>query len=93
MFMQYNRLAKSSFGRLPNLVVDTGMGLERLTAVLNGLESNYESDLFMPLFNRIHEHCGHMEVAPFREGQPNAYRLEVVFADLLILFKIDEWSN
>ena len=54
VFMQYNRLDKKKFTQLPSLVVDTGMGLERLTAVLNGLDSNYETDLFTPLFEKIH---------------------------------------
>lgn len=73
VFMQYNRLSRSKFTRLPSLVVDTGMGLERLTAVLNGLESNYESDLFRPLFEKIHSHCAHNGVAEFCEGNEYAY--------------------
>ncbi len=55
VFMQYNRINKKEFTQLPNLVVDTGMGLERLAAVLNNLKSNYDTDLFKPLFKKIHE--------------------------------------
>ena len=57
VFMQYNRLNKVEFTRLPDLVVDTGMGLERLAAILNNFESNYSTDLFLPLFKKIHSFC------------------------------------
>jgi alanyl-tRNA synthetase len=58
VFMRYNRTGPSSFSNLPSQVVDTGMGLERLCAVLNNLESNYDSDLFLPIFEQIHAGCG-----------------------------------
>lgn len=54
VFMNYNRTGAKSFSHLPFQVVDTGMGLERLTTVLNGLKSNYDTDLFVPLFEHIH---------------------------------------
>jgi alanyl-tRNA synthetase len=54
--MQYNRINNKTFTQLPSLVVDTGMGLERLSAVLNNLTSNYDTDLFVPLFNKIHSY-------------------------------------
>lgn len=57
VFMQYNRINPTAFTNLPVLVVDTGMGLERLSAVLNNLNSNYDSDLFVPLFDKIHQFC------------------------------------
>lgn len=53
VFMQYNRLSEKTFIELPELVVDTGMGLERLSAVLNNLKSNYDIDLFTPIFSHI----------------------------------------
>jgi alanyl-tRNA synthetase len=56
VFMQYNRINNKTFTQLPSLVVDTGMGLERLSAVLNNLTSNYDTDLFVPLFNKIHSY-------------------------------------
>jgi alanyl-tRNA synthetase len=54
VFMNYNRTGPTSFSRLPMQVVDTGMGLERLGAVLNNLDSNYDSDMFLPMFDCIH---------------------------------------
>lgn len=55
VFMSFNRISPTSFSPLPSPVVDTGMGLERLCTVLNQLESNYDTDLFVPVFERIHE--------------------------------------
>ena len=49
VFMQYNRQADGSMEALPRPSVDTGMGLERIAAVLQGVHSNYETDLFQSL--------------------------------------------
>lgn len=55
VFMQYSKDLKGKLTPLPKPSIDTGMGLERLTAVIQGKKSNYESDLFMPLINFIED--------------------------------------
>ncbi|MBM4310095.1 MAG: alanine--tRNA ligase [Deltaproteobacteria bacterium] len=53
VFMQYNRDTSGALTPLPRPSIDTGMGLERVTAVIQGVSSNYDSDLFRPLISSI----------------------------------------
>lgn len=59
VFMQFNRDAQGQLTPLPKPSVDTGMGLERLAAVMQGVHSNYEIDLFQTLLKAVAElaHC------------------------------------
>ncbi len=58
VFMQYERTRDGSMTSLPNPSIDTGMGLERITSVLQGKIGNYETDLFMPLLRRLEDISG-----------------------------------
>jgi alanyl-tRNA synthetase len=58
VFQQFNRDASSKLAPLPKPGVDTGMGLERTAAVLQGVISNYDTDLFKPIMNRAAELWG-----------------------------------
>lgn len=55
VFMQYNRMADGHLEPLPAKVIDTGMGFERLCMALQGKKSNYDTDVFTPLINKISE--------------------------------------
>ena len=58
VFMQYDRQADGTLDPLPAPSIDTGMGLERVTALLQGHRSNYDTDLFTPLLDAIAERTG-----------------------------------
>ena len=53
VFMQYNRKANKSLENLPDKHIDTGMGFERLCMVMQGVQSNYDTDVFTPLIREI----------------------------------------
>ena len=53
VFMQYNRKANKSLENLPDKHIDTGMGFERLCMVMQGVQSNYDTDVFTPIIREI----------------------------------------
>ncbi|MCC7013779.1 MAG: alanine--tRNA ligase [Planctomycetes bacterium] len=87
VFMQFNRLDDGSLKELPAKHVDTGMGFERVLSVLQGKHSNYDSDLFQPLFRRMEHLTGlrygaepHVDIA-FRVCADHMRALSAAIAD------------
>lgn len=60
VFMQFNRAEDGTMTPLPKPSIDTGMGLERIAAVMQGKFNNYDSDLFIPIIDKIAETSGTM---------------------------------
>jgi alanyl-tRNA synthetase len=59
VFMEFDRAADGSLTPLPFKSVDTGMGLERIASVAQGVDSNYRTDLFAPIIERLAAFIGH----------------------------------
>src|SRR6202041_2665063 len=80
VFMQFNRDATGTLTPLPKPCVDTGLGLERTAAVLQGVISNYDTDLFIPLLKRAAELCGvdFQREEQLEEGKGGAASLRVI---------------
>ncbi|XP_076804006.1 alanine--tRNA ligase, cytoplasmic-like [Clavelina lepadiformis] len=80
VFMQYNRLGKNELIPLKKCHVDAGMGLERITAVLQGKVSNYDTDLFHPIISALENlskcrpYAGHVGEEDL-DGTDAAYRI------------------
>lgn len=72
VFIQYDRGADGALTPLPSRHVDTGMGFERMLCILQGVDTNYETDVFRPLM----DHIGELSQHPYAEGDTAmAYRV------------------
>ncbi|MHC4123936.1 MAG: alanine--tRNA ligase [Planctomycetota bacterium] len=75
VFIQYNRTENDQLQPLKAKYVDTGAGLERITLVLQKKQSNYDTDLFMPIINSISDISGHKYTSQLNHKTDNAFRV------------------
>ena len=73
VFIQYNRVSPTEFVPLPKRHVDTGMGLERIVTIIQGVNGNYETDLFKPLLDETQRLAG--QTLDEREANLTSYRV------------------
>ena len=75
VFIQFNRDAEGKLWPLPAKHIDTGAGLERICRVMQGVRSNYDTDLFTPIMGRIAELTGQKYTASFESQVDTAFRV------------------
>ncbi|MBD0391888.1 alanine--tRNA ligase [Wolbachia endosymbiont of Pentalonia nigronervosa] len=61
VFMEFNKDEEGNLHKLPKKCIDTGMGLERITAVMQNVYDNYDIDFFSAIINKSREYCGNAE--------------------------------
>jgi alanyl-tRNA synthetase len=74
VFIEFNRKADGSLEQLPEQHVDTGMGFERLCMVLQGKQSNYDTDVFTPLINKV----ASITDVPYGKNEDNDIAIRVI---------------
>ena len=81
VFMQFNKDAAGTLTPLPSKNIDTGMGLERTVAVINGLKSVYQTDAFAGILQKIADLSGHQEIASDPIGTSDSHHSSRIIAD------------
>ena len=90
VFIQYNRTGPKHLDPLPAMHVDTGLGLERIVSVLQGVDSNYRTDLFTPIISAVQNLTGHSNAevkenfTPYRVIADHARAASFLIADNVI---------
>ncbi|EGG22500.1 alanyl-tRNA synthetase [Cavenderia fasciculata] len=79
VFIQYNREADKSLRPLPNKHVDTGMGLERLTSIIQNVGTNYDTDIFMPIFAEIQKVTGYPHPYGGKVGSDDPEQVDMAY--------------
>ncbi len=74
VFMQYNRAENGQLTPLPKPSIDTGMGVERIAAVLQGVQSNYDTDIFKPIISAISDFSG----VPYGQDKKTDVSIKVI---------------
>ncbi|MHB8109043.1 MAG: alanine--tRNA ligase [Syntrophorhabdaceae bacterium] len=74
VFMEFDRSADGQMKKLPKPSIDTGMGLERITSIMQGKIGNYDTDLFVPLIRRIEDIAG----CAYGENEKNDIAIRVI---------------
>jgi alanyl-tRNA synthetase len=75
VFIQFNQLPDGKLVPLSANYVDTGAGLERIVAVMQGKKSNYDTDLFMPVIEAVSDMTGHKYTSQLDNVTDNAFRV------------------
>jgi len=75
VFIQFNRQPDGTLEKLGARYIDTGAGLERISAVLQNKKSNYDTDLFMPIIEKISEMTGHQYTSRLDSKGDSAFRV------------------
>ena len=74
VFMEFDRSADGQMKKLPRPSIDTGMGLERVTSIMQGKIGNYDTDLFVPIIRRIEDIAG----CAYGENEKNDIAIRVI---------------
>ncbi|NLF50989.1 MAG: alanine--tRNA ligase, partial [Leptolinea sp.] len=87
VFIQYNRINAKQLDSLPSRHVDTGMGFERVVSVIQGVDSNYKTDLISPMMDEVQRLTGHSDnqrvenITPYRVVSDHARAATFLISD------------